>query len=305
MEERTRALQVATAEAREQADNRAALNRLLNESLMARSASDLLERAVDIILEQPFLKVRPQAGAFLSEGPDGPLRLTVSRDLSPELVTLCDRVPMGRCLCGRAAECREIVHASCVDERHEIRFEGMQPHGHYSVPIVGDQGTLGVMVFYLPHGTECREEELRFLKAASDVVGIGLQRIAADRGLKDAVAEARCANEAKSMFLASMSHEIRTPMNSIINMSELVLETPLNARQRRYLKSVNSAAGHLLALINDILDFSKIEAGHMTLEAVSFSLDELLEEVVETFRTKVIETGVELVVQSPAEQHSS
>jgi two-component system sensor histidine kinase/response regulator len=114
--------------------------------------------------------------------------------------------------------------------------------------------------------------------------------------LEIARAQALEASRAKSDFLANVSHEIRTPMNAVINLTALALETDLNARQRQYLTSVHASGRNLLALINDLLDFSKIEADKLELEKAPFHLRSVLEEVTETFRAKVAEKHVELVV---------
>ncbi|HET6326501.1 MAG TPA: response regulator [Planctomycetaceae bacterium] len=114
--------------------------------------------------------------------------------------------------------------------------------------------------------------------------------------LQIARAEAQEASRAKSDFLATMSHEMRTPMNAVINLTALALETELTPKQHQYLRIVHSSARSLLTLINDILDLSKIEAEKLELEASPFGLRGLLEEVTETFRAKVTEKHVELVV---------
>ncbi|MCE7996597.1 MAG: response regulator [Roseivirga sp.] len=120
------------------------------------------------------------------------------------------------------------------------------------------------------------------------------ERKKAEEKLKVALTEAEEANEVKSRFLANMSHEIRTPLNGIMGLTQLSLETESKEEQKDILNTLVNSAGSLKVIVDDILDIAKIEAGTMDFVSEVFSIKDLLEEVVASFRTLVEEKNLYL-----------
>src|ERR1700716_1268146 len=105
------------------------------------------------------------------------------------------------------------------------------------------------------------------------------------------------ASQTKSDFLASMSHEIRTPMQAIIGIAGLLAKTPLSPEQDKYVQIFRRASDNLLHIINDILDLSKVESSQLELERTGFSLNDLVEKVMEMVAVRAHEKGLALVCE--------
>lgn len=103
------------------------------------------------------------------------------------------------------------------------------------------------------------------------------------------------ANRLKSSFLSNMSHELRTPLNSVIALSGVLgrrLRNAIPAEEYGYIDVIERNGKHLLMLINDILDLSRIESGREELSLCSFSLRDLVSDILETLTPQSDEKGL-------------
>lgn len=111
---------------------------------------------------------------------------------------------------------------------------------------------------------------------------------------------AEAESRARSELLATVSHEVRTPLGAIISMADLLLATPLNTTQRKYVETLEHSGRGLLTVVNGILDYSKLEAGRFELVNIPFDFMEMLRAAGDSLRARAAGRGLSAHVEVTA-----
>lgn len=229
------------------------LNELLKRSLEPISLEELLGMAMDGILAFSWLENKGSAGLFLEDSESGTLTLKHSRTSPAICAPLCDRIVLGQCLCGQAAETGTLVSAI-----HTI--PGLPEHRHHCIPITLDRKTIGMICIVLPgdHASDPREEGV--FAAIADTLAVIIQHhrmSEAKAGLERQLQQAQKA-EAIGSLSAGIAHDFNNLLVPILGYSEMVmLELPENDPRATYLSEVVNAACLAKDLVQQILAFSR------------------------------------------------
>jgi PAS domain S-box-containing protein len=160
-----------------------------------------------------------------------------------------------------------------------------------------------------------RTDKIPYRDADGNIIGVIVfsqditDQMKAEIALRQALEDARKANQAKSEFLANVSHEIRTPLGVIMGFSEMLKASELPAATRlAYADKVLRNGKRLLKLIDEILDLSKIEQGRIDIEVGVCSLRSVLADAASHLGSLAREKGLHFRVvtssQIPATIHS-
>ncbi len=100
----------------------------------------------------------------------------------------------------------------------------------------------------------------------------------------------------KEDFTNMMVHELRAPLTAIKDSSELMLEEKnlKTQEQKQLLGIIDSQTKMLLEQISSVLDAAKIEAGRFTIQKSPNDLNQLINDVVDTFSPQAIKKNIEV-----------
>lgn len=258
--ERTRSLQKelaerrqAETELRETSEMQSALNAMLQFSLANRPLSEKLGSHLAAIFALPWLALQPKGAVFLMNPKRSGLALTAQRGLAPALQDACANVPLGRCLCGKAAATGRIVESVCAGGDHRVSCEGTAPHGHYCAPILAGGRTLGVLNLYLKEGGSLTAGQRRFIKSVLDVMA---------ENILHALTEARLAHSQRMESVGRLAGGVAHDFNNILTAVKCFAEFVIKALEPRDPKAddvreILTATDRAVALTRQLLAFSR------------------------------------------------
>jgi PAS domain S-box-containing protein len=274
--------QRAEEQIRQNSETQATFNKLLSLSLEDLTMDEILRQAIDHITSTAGFALESKGAMFLADDKQETLVIAAQRGMAAPLLTMCARVPFGRCMCGRAALSGEVEFVDCVDDRHENTFEGIRPHGHYCVPILSGGRVLGVINTYVKEGHVRNQEEEEFLRAAAAVLAGVIERKRAEQKQAELLERLAEINQELQDFAHIVSHDLKAPLRAIETIADWLradYTDKLDDQGKEYLSLLTGRVNRMQGLIDGVLQYSRV--GRTEQSTAPVDLDRLLPEIVE------------------------
>ncbi len=186
------------------------INAVLKLSLSYDSLEVLLQRILNIILVHTRRPFHLKGCIFLCDEKLKTLQIAASHNFSEEQLSVCSKIPYGKCLCGLSASTNKVVFSSdCNEENHTIKYHDMVEHGHYCIPIISSDRLLGVINVYVKEGHGRNDEDEQFMKTIAHIITVAILR-------KKEMQLIESDREAGLITMAAgIAHEINNPLSFI------------------------------------------------------------------------------------------
>ncbi len=248
-------------------DFQSTISSILQMSLDPIPLEQQLERILAAIVSLPFLSLEKKGSIFLVNTDPKILIMKAQLGLSTETLKTCSELPFGKCLCGKAAEKREIVFADCVDDRHEILCAGIKDHGHYCVPILLGQTVLGALNLYVDMGHERNPDEEKLLISVANTLAGIIERQKSEQMRQKLQADLIQADKLSALgrLTANIAHEIRNPLTLVGGFARrLQKKISPDLQEVKYVELIISEVSRLEKILMNVLTYSRED--HLELE---------------------------------------
>ena len=235
-------------------------NSMLKISLEPLSLEEQFDRILDLILNVPNLSLQSRGAIFLKDPDAQVLILKAQNGFSEEDPLPCIEIPLGHCLCGKAAAMSKLLYAEDMDGIHEIHDESMFPHGHYCAPIVSGKKLYGLLNVYLKKGHKRSSREEDFLTSVTSTLATIIERDRTEQEKKDLQRQLAQAEKLAALgrFTANSADEIRNPLTSVGGFARRLDRTiPADSKEKEYTGIIIAETTRLEKILKNILTFSR------------------------------------------------
>ena len=243
------------------------INAMLSVSLQPIPLAQQFDRILDLILNVPNLSLQSKGAIFLKDPNAEMLHVKAQRGFTRKAPLPCTEIPVGHCLCGKAAETARLIYAEDMDQAHEVHLEGMFPHGHYCVPILSGKNLYGMLNIYLKRGHKRNSREEDFLTAVASTLATIIERDKAETEKKNLQHQLSQAEKLAALgrFTANIAHEIRNPLTSVGGFARRLGKViPANSKEKDYAEIIIAEVTRLEKTLKNILSFSKETSPNLT-----------------------------------------
>jgi signal transduction histidine kinase len=255
-----------------------------------------IERALRVTLDWAMLKTRADAG-LIGILKDEKIRVMASRGYNADLNHETPEVlPISMPSIQKALETGQPLFIDLNEENINQR-QAILPGAQQQIVVTlrREAQVIGLVLLECLSVSATEDENFGFLSRLSDHASVAITNASL-------YTEVQEANQAKSDFVSFVSHELKTPMTSIRGFSDLLASGvvgPINENQANFLNTIRSNVDRMATLVSDLTDISRIEAGRLHLDFGAIPFDEVVDEVVRSTRTQILEKKQTLIVNTP------
>jgi PAS domain S-box-containing protein len=267
-------------------------NSMLKVSLEPLTLEDQFDRILDLILNVPRLSLQSKGAIFLKAPEAEVLTLKAQHGFTVADSLPCTEIPLGHCLCGKAAAMSNLIYAKDMEGIHEIHDADMFPHGHYCVPIVSGKNLYGLLNIYLKQGHKRSNREEDFLTSVASTLATIIERDRTEHEKKDLQQQLAQAEKLAALgrFTANVAHEIRNPLTSVGGFARRLNKTiPADTKEKDYAKIIIAEVTRLEKILHNVLSFSRDSTPNITENDLAEVLEQVLLINKDLFRGKAIE----------------
>lgn len=102
----------------------------------------------------------------------------------------------------------------------------------------------------------------------------------------------------REQLISTVSHDLKTPLSTILGYTELLDNSDLNKKQLYFAKNIKTSSEYISKLVQDLLDFTQIEAGKITIEKITFFVNDVISDVAKSIQSIYEQKPIALLIET-------